>query len=93
MGDPEYINNFTTMFPFAAVDFFISERRDNGSGDIMASEEVVVTRDRDEHYYAEPDECDVCAEFKERIRLLESENAALRGLHRRGYGDHGDHGH
>ena len=31
-GDPEYYATFTTLYPFSAVDFFISEKRDTGAG-------------------------------------------------------------
>ena len=76
IGDPEYKQNFTTLYPFSSVDFFVSETRETGLGNV-GTKENVVTKKREDHYYAEPAECNICEEQNAKIAELERENWKL----------------
>ena len=60
--DEDYMTEFLNLYPFAGVDFFVSESRENGEGDLAANEHTI-TKAAEDHYYAEPEECLPCAEL------------------------------
>ena len=73
--DPEtaaYRLSFAQLYPFAIVDFHVSNQRAQGNGHLLNKEENTVTEDAPTHYYAEPEECDdPCAELRARVAELE----------------------
>ena len=71
-GVETYRRTFEEVFPFAAVDFNLSEERQIlGVGPSLGVRENVVTDEKAAHVYAEPDTCmDPCSERQMQIREL-----------------------
>lgn len=65
--------DFLKVFPFAAVDFFVSESRPNGEKDLGPNEHTK-THSRDK-YLPEPTECTGCAELFKTVQKQEREIA------------------
>ena len=82
--DEDYMTEFLNLYPFAGVDFFVSESRENGEGDLAANEHTI-TKAAEDHYYAEPEECLPCAELHQKIEEQENEIAWLKQTYVPGY--------
>ena len=72
VGDEDYKADFISLYPFAAVDFFISEARENGEEELGPNEHSM-THPADKYLYAKPEECESCASLYKKIKEQEQE--------------------
>lgn len=66
-GDDDYLSNFAKLYPFAMVDFHQPHTHINDATD----GEFHHPKPAEEHYYAEPEECDDCKGLEQRVEELE----------------------
>ena len=80
-GDEEYRASIKRVFPFAAVDFNLSESRDTGLGS-LGLKEFVIPKNKENYIKSQPQQCfDPCfekkeslAELRDRVEYLEWRN-------------------
>ena len=90
LEDKDYLASFVSLYPFSAVDFFITETRPTGTKEELGPHANVKTYGKDRYESEKPEECDDCRDLYSKLRDQQREIDWLRTKYYRRRHSHDD---